>query len=149
MTHEPVGDVRRRDAGGAETASANRGWWDAEAPDYYAEHGAFLGDTSFVWGPEGLAEADAGLLGDVAGARVLEIGAGAGQCSRWLAARGALPVAVDLSIGMLRQGVAIDPDDGRTDGPGGRDGAAAGRRQRGRRLLGLRRRAVRRRLGRG
>jgi SAM-dependent methyltransferase len=109
MTHEPVGDVRRRAAGRSETANANRQWWDTEAPDYYVEHGAFLGDARFVWGPEGLDEADAGLLGDVAGRRVLEVGAGAGQCSRWLAAQGASAVAVDLSIGMLRQGVAIDP----------------------------------------
>ena len=48
MTHEPVGDVRRREAGRTETAAANRRWWDAEAPDYYDEHGAFLGDARFV-----------------------------------------------------------------------------------------------------
>ena len=36
MTHEPVGGVRRRDADGPESAAANRSWWDAEAPDYYA-----------------------------------------------------------------------------------------------------------------
>ena len=68
------------------------------------EHGAFLGDADFVWGPEGLSEADAGLLGDVAGRRVLEVGAGAAQCSRWLAAQGAQPVALDLSGEMLRRG---------------------------------------------
>ena len=44
----------RRAAGTAETVSANRHWWDAEAQDYYAEHGAFLGDADFCWGPEGL-----------------------------------------------------------------------------------------------
>ncbi|HOF64699.1 MAG TPA: SAM-dependent methyltransferase, partial [Dermatophilaceae bacterium] len=35
----------RRSADRAETVSANRAWWDAEAEDYYAEHGAFLGDA--------------------------------------------------------------------------------------------------------
>ena len=30
---------------------------------YYAEHGGFLGDSDFVWGPEGLREESAGLLG--------------------------------------------------------------------------------------
>ncbi|GAA4355397.1 class I SAM-dependent methyltransferase [Angustibacter luteus] len=109
MTEESVTEAMRRDADSHESASANRSWWDAEAADYYAEHGSFLGDGRFVWGPEGLDEADAGLLGDVRGRRVLEVGAGAGQCSRWLAAQGAQPVAVDLSIGMLRQGVQIDP----------------------------------------
>ena len=108
MSHEPVHDVRRRDAPREETERANRRWWDDEAVDYYAEHGRFLGDEGFVWGPEGLDEADAGLLGDVAGRRVLEVGAGAAQCSRWLARAGAQPVASDLSIGMLRQGRAVE-----------------------------------------
>ncbi len=48
--------VSRREAGAEETAAANRSWWDAEAGEYYAEHGTFLGDTDFVWGPEGWRE---------------------------------------------------------------------------------------------
>lgn len=100
--------VSRRPVGAGDTAATNRAWWDAEAADYYAEHGAFLGDTDFVWGPERLREAEAGLLGDVRGARVLEIGAGSGQCSRWLRARGARVVASDLSAGMLRTGRAVN-----------------------------------------
>jgi len=87
---------------------ANRSWWDGEADEYYLEHGGFLGDADFVWGPEGLREADAGLLGDVSGARVLEIGAGAAQCSRWLAGQDARVVASDLSLGMLRQGLDLN-----------------------------------------
>jgi SAM-dependent methyltransferase len=92
-----------------ESVRANRGWWDAEADDYQAEHGDFLGSGSpegdFVWCPEGLREADAHLLGPVAdlvGLRVLEVGAGAAQCARWLAAVGADPIALDLSAGQLR-----------------------------------------------
>jgi len=95
----------RRQAGAAETRRANRGWWDRNADEYQREHGAFLGDARFVWGPEGLDEEEAHLLGDpaaLAGRRVLEIGAGAAQCSRWLAARGALPVALDLSHRQLQ-----------------------------------------------
>ena len=64
--------VARRDAEQGETVRANRSWWDGEAAEYYAEHGAFLGDEDFVWGPEGLREADARLLGDLDGRRVLE-----------------------------------------------------------------------------
>ncbi|MGW2634669.1 histidine kinase dimerization/phospho-acceptor domain-containing protein, partial [Streptomyces chattanoogensis] len=30
------------------------GWWDRNADEYQSEHGAFLGDDRFVWGPEGL-----------------------------------------------------------------------------------------------
>jgi SAM-dependent methyltransferase len=94
----------RRGADPAETADANRRWWDNEANDYYTEHGAFLGDDDFVWGPEGLREADAGLLGEVRGKQLLEIGAGAAQCSRFAARHGTRVVATDLSIGMLRRG---------------------------------------------
>lgn len=100
--------VGRRAAGTEETAAANRSWWDAEARDYYVEHGSFLGDSEFVWGPEGWRESELGLLGDLRGAQVLEIGAGAGQCARWVAGQGAQVVATDLSAGMLRQGVDLN-----------------------------------------
>ncbi|WP_089006095.1 class I SAM-dependent methyltransferase [Micromonospora viridifaciens] len=94
--------VTRRRVGAAEVRRANRGWWDADADDYQAEHGAFLGDVDFVWCPEGLREADARLLGEVAGRRILELGCGAAAAARWLATQGARPVALDLSAGMLR-----------------------------------------------
>jgi SAM-dependent methyltransferase len=98
----------RRDADPVETARANRTWWDLEADGYYAEHGTFLGDDDFVWGPEGLREAEAGLLGEVRGARLLEIGAGAAQCSRYAARQGARVVATDISGGMLRRGAELN-----------------------------------------
>jgi ubiquinone/menaquinone biosynthesis C-methylase UbiE len=98
----------RQAADPVETARANRSWWDGEADDYYAEHGAFLGDDDLVWGPEGLREADAGLLGEVRGKQLLEIGAGAAQCSRYVARLGAHVVATDISGGMLRQGLGLN-----------------------------------------
>ena len=103
--------VSRRAAGVEETAAANRSWWDAEAGAYYEEHGAFLGDAELVWGPEGWRESELGLLGpagSLAGRRVLEVGAGAGQGSRWVSAQGAQVVATDLSAGMIRTGRALD-----------------------------------------
>ena len=94
--------VTRREADQRETVRANRSWWDGEAEDYYTEHGAFLGDTDVTWGPEGLRESQAHLLGDLSGRDVLEIGAGGAQCSRWVAGQGAATVvATDLSAGML------------------------------------------------
>ncbi len=100
--------VARRPVPADETSRANRRWWDTVADEYQAEHGAFLGDVRFVWGPEGLDEGDARVLGEVAGRRVLEIGCGAGQCGRWLVARGATVVGFDLSIRQLRHATGIN-----------------------------------------
>lgn len=100
-----TGSVGRREVGTPETQSANRSWWDGEAADYYAEHGAFLGDEEFVWGPEGWTEEQLGLLSATSDQVILEIGAGAGQCARWLTREvGARVVASDLSAGMLAVG---------------------------------------------
>lgn len=93
---------------GVDTTRAGRLWWDANADEYLAEHGEFLGADDFCWCPEGLRESDARLLGDVVGRRVLEVGAGAAQCSRWLAAQGALVVATDVSGGMLARSHTLD-----------------------------------------
>ena len=98
IVHHPVSADR--------TVRANRSWWDADADAYLAEHGDFLGEVDLVWCPEGLREADARLLGELAGRRVLEVGCGAAMCSRWLRTRGAVPVALDLSGAMLGHAVA-------------------------------------------
>ncbi|MGW4799739.1 class I SAM-dependent methyltransferase [Nonomuraea sp. NPDC004297] len=94
------------------SSRANRGWWDGNADDYQVEHGEFLRDDGFVWGPEGLDEAEAGLLGQVRGRRVLEIGCGAAQCARWLARQGAAVAAFDISHRQLRHSQRIDLDAG-------------------------------------
>lgn len=104
--------VGRRPLDAAESARANRIWWDADAANYHATHGRFLGTADFVWCPEGLREADTQLLGDpaeLAGRDILEVGAGSAMCSRWLAARGARPIAFDISIAMLRHGQNHSP----------------------------------------
>ncbi|MGA6165059.1 class I SAM-dependent methyltransferase [Amycolatopsis magusensis] len=94
--------VAYREVGSSEAAAANLAWWDADADQYLETHGEFLGEADFLWCPEGLREADLGLLGDVAGRRVLEVGCGSAPCARWLTAQGAHTVALDLSAGMLR-----------------------------------------------
>lgn len=100
----------RRTVSEAETERANRRDWDAYADEYQSTHGEFLGDTGFIWGPEGLDEADARVLGDVAGRDVLEVGCGAAQCSRWLVVHGARAVGVDLSHRQLQHGRRIDAE---------------------------------------
>jgi SAM-dependent methyltransferase len=103
-----AGGVTRRPAGAEESVQANRLWWDAAAPAYLAEHGSDLGDADFLWCPEGLREADARLLGDVAGRRVLEIGCGSAPCARWLRTAGADVVALDVSAGMLHRAAELN-----------------------------------------
>ncbi|KIF78648.1 SAM-dependent methyltransferase [Streptomyces sp. 150FB] len=117
MIQEQEPEATRRDTGETESSRANRGWWDRNADDYQIEHGTFLGDDRFVWCPEGLDEVEAELLGppeSLRGLDVLEIGAGAAQCSRWLAGQGARPVALDISHRQLQHALRIGQD--RADG---------------------------------
>ncbi len=105
-SHSAVSDV--------EAQRANRRDWDRAADDYQAEHGEFLRDVGFIWSPEGVDEEEAGLLGDVAGERVLEVGCGAGQCARWLTTRRAEVLAMDLSYRQLQHARRIDAETGVT-----------------------------------
>jgi len=143
----PPGDPRSWDVEGSagrqaiaaeEVDRASRTYWEAEAAEYQAEHGAFLAGRAslvvdsddsidhidyqrcgsepkgagFIWGPEGFTEAEAGLLGppgDMVGRRVLEVGCGAAQCSRWLAERGVVAVGMDISVNQLRHARQVDP----------------------------------------
>jgi SAM-dependent methyltransferase len=103
-----VTDSHFRVVSAREALRANRADWDRTADAYQEEHGEFLRDVGFIWCPEGLDEAQARLLGDVAGRRVLEIGCGAAQCARWLKTQGALVVGIDLSIRQLQHSLRID-----------------------------------------
>ncbi|QCW50476.1 methyltransferase domain-containing protein [Nocardioides dongxiaopingii] len=105
----------RRPVTEEQSRRANGPDWDRYADEYQATHGAFLGDVGFVWGPEGLTEAEAGVLGDpagLAGRDVLEVGSGAGQCSRWVRARGGRAVGLDLSHRQLQHSRRIDDETG-------------------------------------
>lgn len=98
----------RRPATHDESVRAGRAWWDAEADRYYAEHGDALGDAELTWGPEGWTEQDLGLLGELRGRDVLEVGGGAAQGGRWCAGQGARVVSTDLSAAMLRVACRVD-----------------------------------------
>jgi SAM-dependent methyltransferase len=102
----------RRTVSEAESRRANRREWDSYADEYQATHGEFLHDVGFVWGPEGLDEATAGVLGEVAGKATLEVGCGAAQCARWLVAQGASATGLDLSERQLQHSRRIDDHTG-------------------------------------
>lgn len=92
----------------SESLKANRGEWDDYADEYQSTHGEFLGDAGFLWGPEGVREDDVRALGEVADRDVLELGSGAGQCSRWVLERGGRPVGLDVSMRQLQHSLRID-----------------------------------------
>jgi SAM-dependent methyltransferase len=104
--------VERRPVSEEESRRANGPDWDRYADEYQATHGGFLGDTGFVWGPEGLTEDEAGVLGDVTGRDVLEVGSGAGQCSRWVRVHGGRSYGLDLSARQLQHSRRIDEASG-------------------------------------
>jgi len=74
---------------------ANRAAWNARADDYQRTHGRFL--SGAAWGTWQIPETELGLLGDVAGKDVLELGCGAARFAIALAALGARCVGLDYS----------------------------------------------------
>lgn len=104
--------AERRAVDEEQSRRANGPDWDRYADEYQATHGGFLGDVGFVWGPEGLTEDVAKVLGNVADKDVLEVGSGAGQCSRWVRAHGGRAVGLDLSFRQLQHSRRIDSDTG-------------------------------------
>lgn len=78
-----------------EHVEANRALWNAGADEYQRKHGQFL--RGAAWGTWQIPEAELGLLGDVDGKDVLELGCGAARFSIALAARGARCVGLDYS----------------------------------------------------
>ncbi len=104
----PAVTAHRRSVSEEESRRANGPDWDRYADEYQATHGDFLGDVGFVWGPEGLTESDAGVLGPLADRDVLEVGSGAGQCSRWIRSQGGRAYGLDLSHRQLQHSLRID-----------------------------------------
>ena len=113
MTSPPVNDPHPalptgapETSGGISTAQAaavNRQVWsvvneqftDAQADDRWAA-------PEIVWGIYDRPESELGVIGEVAGLDVVELGCGTAYFSAWLARAGARPVGVDLSAEQLR-----------------------------------------------
>jgi len=80
----------------------NRGIWTASNSDYTdTQADRAWRDAEITWGMFGVRESDLGVLGDVGGLDVVDLGCGTGYFSAWLARRGARPVGVDVTPAQL------------------------------------------------
>ena len=85
-----------------EYAVRNRASWTKSNAEYTHGHGARAWRQDEVtWGLWGIAESELGVLPDVAGKDVIELGCGTAYFSAWLARRGARPVGVDITPAQL------------------------------------------------
>jgi SAM-dependent methyltransferase len=83
----------------SETIERNRQGWNTVAASYQTERRISLSDVHY--GPLAPGERELGLLGDVAGLRILEVGCGGGQNSIVLSKWGATCVGIDPSSAQL------------------------------------------------
>jgi ubiquinone/menaquinone biosynthesis C-methylase UbiE len=80
------------------SAEHNRATWDRISDEYQARNAAFIGRKDEArWGMWQLPDSELGIIGDVDGKDVLELGCGAAQWSILLAQRGARCVGLDNS----------------------------------------------------
>ena len=87
-------------AGLTAAARANRAFWDDHSEEYQGRHAEALGGEP-AWGLWRAPDAELGVLGDVAGLDVLELGCGGAQYGLQLAARGARVTGLDNSEAQL------------------------------------------------
>jgi SAM-dependent methyltransferase len=82
--------------------AVNRGVWTESNREYTdAQADRDWREDEITWGMFGVREADVGVLGDVAGLDVVDLGCGTAYFSAWLARRGARPVGVDVTPAQL------------------------------------------------
>ena len=85
---------------------ANRQHWNRISRSYQDEHDPQIGAAPRLWGMFSIPDASLDALGEITGKRVLELGCGAGQWSRSLAADGAVVAGIDLSDAQLAAAAA-------------------------------------------
>ena len=82
--------------------TVNRAAWAQVNAEYTAGHAVQAWQAGeFGWGNYGIPEREMGVLGQVAGLDVIELGCGTAYLSAWLARQGARPVGPDLTHAQL------------------------------------------------
>jgi ubiquinone/menaquinone biosynthesis C-methylase UbiE len=84
-----------------EHARANRAYWDRVSDSYQEGNADFLAHEELHWGMWQIPDSELGILGDVSGKDVFELGCGAAQCGIVLARAGARVVGMDNSSRQL------------------------------------------------
>jgi SAM-dependent methyltransferase len=90
--------------------TANRAHWNAKSAGYQERHDPQIGREPMLWGGWSVPEAELNALGDLTGLRILELGCGAGQWARSIAADDRLIVGLDLSEAQLAAARQHAPD---------------------------------------
>ena len=94
--------VMRMAGAGADGVAANRELWTQANSEYTDEHaGRAWTAEDITWGIFNVPEQQLGVLGDVCGLDVIELGCGTAYFSAWLARRGARPAGVDVTPAQL------------------------------------------------
>ena len=84
-------------------AARNRELWTEENRNHYVARARPNWERAQIeWGLWDVPESEVGVLGDVAGLDVVELGCGTAYFSSWLARRGARPVGVDVTPAQLQ-----------------------------------------------
>jgi SAM-dependent methyltransferase len=79
----------------------NRQAWDRWADDYEEPGRENWAADEPSWGIWGIPESSVGMMPDVSGKDVVELGCGTGYVSAWIAKRGGRPIALDNSAAQL------------------------------------------------
>jgi SAM-dependent methyltransferase len=86
----------------------NRAFWERTSRAYEQRHRRKLQEhDGMAWGFWRRPERELGLLGNVRGKRILELGCGAARWSKGLARRGGRPVGLDSSAEQLKAAVSV------------------------------------------
>jgi SAM-dependent methyltransferase len=82
---------------GSPDVARNRAFWDEQSDEYQRRNAGFIAHDEVRWGLWQIPDSELGVLGDVAGKDVLELGCGACQFGAALALQGARVTGLDVS----------------------------------------------------
>jgi SAM-dependent methyltransferase len=96
----------------SEHAALNRDEWNKDAPNWVAPARKSWASATPWWGAWEVPEEELGILPDVAGLDVLDLGCGTGYWCAWLMRLGAKPVGLDVSENQLATARALQEEHG-------------------------------------